>query len=215
MGLGRSDRRRLRLRQVPRQLPHGPEPRPRHPCSAPRRGRPPAVAHDRQHLRLGHGLQLGQRRMPARHQEWPPHHRRGPRLARPRRRPHVPSHRRGRTCRNRRRQGDLRDRERGPGAGWRGTRQAQARRPLSFRAARLRSGLPAARREQPRQPRQNGERRGSRPRHPLRPRGARPAGPRLHADLRTPRGQGDVRLRPPRLADAPPRPDGAGAGICR
>ena len=72
----RRDQGQLRLRQVRRQLPHGAEPRPHHPRPAARQRRLPTGADDRQHLRLGHGLQLRQSRLSAGHSARPRRHRR-------------------------------------------------------------------------------------------------------------------------------------------
>src|SRR5207244_2012927 len=79
----RAQRGALWVRQVHRQLPHGPEPRADHARLALRRRRLPTRVDDHQHGGVGHRLQLRQRRLPAGDQEWPGRTRCRPRLARP------------------------------------------------------------------------------------------------------------------------------------
>ena len=133
----RADRGALRLRPLPRQLPHGPQPRPDHPRPALRRRRLRPLADDRQHRRLGHRLQLRQRRLPARH-PGRPRRRSAPRLARPGRRPHVPLDRRRRAGDHRRRDRDGPRRQRRPRAGRRAAVAAAA---LPLLVPRLGPGL--------------------------------------------------------------------------
>ena len=138
----RSDRSALRIRQVSGPLPRHSQSRAHDHDAALRSGRLRACADDRLHLRLGHGLQCGQRRLPHGRHARPRRHRRRPQMARAARRPHAD------LVRGRR----GRDQRRGPGeratcrpwtkaGGLASAPRAKGRSAVPFLVARQRAGI--------------------------------------------------------------------------